>query len=112
MMQDTSDPLEPLRVLAEPEFWQDAYAWAAEPPHAIALGALGLVWMVAWWAIFARAGFTGVLGLLMIVPGLNAVLFLLLAFGGWPATRELRSLRRLETAVSRAGDRYSTNRAA
>lgn len=112
MKQSTSDPFEPLRVLTQPEFWKDVYAWAAEPPHAIALGAVAALWALAWWVIFARAGFIGALGLLMLVPGLNLLLFLLLAFGGWPATRELRSLRRLETAVARAEDRYSHSRAA
>lgn len=112
MLQEKTDPIEPLRVLAQPEFWQDAYARASEPPYVIAIGIAAAVWVVAWWAIFSRAGFTGALGLLMLVPGLNVVLFLLLAFGGWPASRELRSLRRLETAVARAEDRYSTSKAA
>ena len=50
--------------------------------------------VVAWWRIFARTGHSGALGLLMIVPGINVVLLLVLAFLRWPIERELKARRR------------------
>lgn len=43
--------------------------------------------------IFSKAGYSWVLGLLMIVPIANIIMLFLLAFGDWPIYRELRQLR-------------------
>lgn len=41
-----------------------------------------------WWRIFTKAGFSGALSLLILVPGIGAlILLLLLAFGDWPALK-------------------------
>jgi len=42
---------------------------------------------VAFWKICSKAGFPGVLGLLMFVPVANVVLPLYIAFVEWPALR-------------------------
>lgn len=42
---------------------------------------------VAFWKICAKAGFSGALGLLMLVPVANVILLLYLAFAEWPALR-------------------------
>ena len=46
-----------------------------------------------WWKIFAKAGYSGLMGLLMFIPIINIILLLILAFGEWPIHRELRLLR-------------------
>ncbi len=46
-----------------------------------------------WWKIFVKAGYSGTLGLLMLVPIANLVVLLILAFGEWPILRELNGLR-------------------
>lgn len=52
-----------------------------------------IVSIIVWWRIFAKAGFSGALGLLMLVPIANVVMLLVLAFAEWPIQAELRQLR-------------------
>jgi hypothetical protein len=58
------------------------------------LGGL-LLALLGWigWRICAKTGYSGALGLLMLVPVANLVLLLVLAFGSWPIEEELRRLR-------------------
>jgi hypothetical protein len=49
--------------------------------------------IVIWWRIFSKAGYNGVLSLLMLVPIANLVMILILAFGEWPIQAELKQLR-------------------
>ena len=44
--------------------------------------------IVLFWRIFAKAGFSGWLSLLMVVPIANIVLLYVLAFSAWPSLRE------------------------
>lgn len=67
---------------------------------------VALFYTLGFCTVFGRAGFHWSLGLLMLIPGLNVILFGLLAFGPWPNGRELRSLRKLENEVSRAKSRH------
>jgi len=53
---------------------------------------------VIWWKIFAKAGYSGALGLLMLVPVANLVMLLVLAFGTWPVHRELEHLKQFHGA--------------
>jgi uncharacterized membrane protein YhaH (DUF805 family) len=41
--------------------------------------------IVPLWRIFARAGFSGALSLLMLIPGVNLIMIYFLAFARWPA---------------------------
>ena len=82
-----------------------------KPQVQIAAGAALLAFALAWCRIFAKAGFHAALGLLMLVPGLNLPVFLVLAFGAWPHQRELRALRRVQ-AASRDADRALARRPA
>lgn len=68
----------------------------------IGLGTAALVLVLGCCRIFARTGRHPALGLLMIVPGVNLLMFLFLAFGPWPAGTELRALRRVQRAAQRA----------
>ena len=43
--------------------------------------------VVAFWKICSKAGFSGALGLLMLIPLANIILPLYLAFAEWPALR-------------------------
>lgn len=43
--------------------------------------------LVAFWRIFQKAGFKGAYALMMVVPVLNVVGLLLLAFVEWPVHR-------------------------
>jgi len=49
--------------------------------------------IVIWWKIFAKAGYSGALGLLMLLPVVNVIMLLVLAFGQWPIHRELDHLK-------------------
>lgn len=55
--------------------------------------ALAVLWVLAWWNIFDKAGFSGALALLMLVPLVNLGMFLFFAFAEWPVRRELASTR-------------------
>ena len=48
--------------------------------------------------IFSKAGFSWALGLLVLVPIANIIIFFYLAFADWPIHRELRELRALRNA--------------
>ena len=43
---------------------------------------------IAFWKICSKAGFSGALGLLMLVPIANIILPLYLAFAEWPALKD------------------------
>lgn len=53
--------------------------------------------IVIWWRIFSKAGYSGALGLLMLVPIANLVMILILAFGEWPIQAELKQLRMMRS---------------
>lgn len=53
--------------------------------------------IVIWWRIFSKAGYSGALGLLMLVPIANLVMILILAFGEWPIQAELNQLRMMRS---------------
>jgi hypothetical protein len=60
----------------------------------IALVAVTLVVLaIAFWALFAKAGRPGALGLLMAIPVVNLGVALWLAFTPWPVEKENRRLR-------------------
>ena len=54
---------------------------------------LTVIQILAFCKIFSKAGFSWALGLLMLVPIANIVMFFFLAFAEWPIQRELRSYR-------------------
>jgi len=53
-----------------------------------------IIYIIAWWKIFSKAGYSGALSLLLIfIPIANIIVFLMLAFGRWPIQKELDALR-------------------
>src|SRR5258708_5421644 len=60
------------------------------------VGLVGIIFsVIVYWRIFAKAGYSGALGLLMFVPIANIVMLCVLAFGEWPIYRELNYLRQM-----------------
>lgn len=63
-------------------------------PVELVLVFLGMVVVVLpFWKIFSKAGYPGPLGLLILVPVVNALVPFFLAFAEWPVERELRRLQ-------------------
>lgn len=50
--------------------------------------------VVIWWRIFSKAGWPGLLSLLMFIPFVNLLLMAVFAFTDWPIERDLRALQR------------------
>jgi len=42
----------------------------------------------AWWRVFRKAGYPGALGLLMIIPLVNFLMLMILAFSAWPVQEQ------------------------
>jgi hypothetical protein len=74
--------------------------YATGDPTAAIMGMMGgmmLIWLVVlafmifcWWKIFSKAGFSGALSLLLIVPIANLILIIWFAFADWPVLKRLR----------------------
>ena len=61
-------------------------------------GLLVLVFfIIIYWRIFSKAGYSGALSLLLFIPIANIIVFIIvlcvLAFGNWPIYKELNYLR-------------------
>jgi len=52
-----------------------------------------VIFAIIYWKIFAKAGYSGAMGLLMFVPIANIIVLCILAFGEWPIYKELKYLR-------------------
>lgn len=55
--------------------------------------AIFVLTIVVAWRITAKTGYPGALGLLWLVPLINVIFLLVLAFSEWPIEKELRALR-------------------
>jgi len=58
----------------------------------LALAVLVFV-IICWWKIFSKAGYSGALSLLILVPFGELIMLCIMAFGKWPALNELTRLR-------------------
>ena len=54
---------------------------------------IGIVVVVAFWRICAKAGFPGWYGVGVVIPMVNVLLVLFLAFAEWPLERKLPGAR-------------------
>ena len=54
---------------------------------------VGIVVVVAFWRIRARAGFSDRYGIAVVIPMVNLLLALFLAFAEWPLERKLSGSR-------------------
>ena len=50
--------------------------------------------ILPYWKIFSKAGYSGGLSLLMLVPLLNFIMLFFLAFSSWPIEQELKRLKK------------------
>ena len=64
----------------------NAMAWWFGAPWLMMLLVAAVI-VLPFWKIFAKAGFSGWLGLLMIVPLVNLIALYVLAFVDWPRSR-------------------------
>ncbi len=53
-----------------------------------AIAILGLIFIFPYWKIFTKAGFSGWLSLLMLIPIANIIILFYLAFSEWPALKK------------------------
>lgn len=52
-----------------------------------------LLFIFGWALIFTKAGYSGWLSLLLMIPLVNLIVLLIFVFGEWPVQRELQDLR-------------------
>ncbi|MES1198363.1 MAG: hypothetical protein ABUS48_00075 [Pseudomonadota bacterium] len=59
------------------------------------MGTFALIWLVVvaffifcYWKIFTKAGFSGALSLLLLVPIANLIVIIWFAFADWPALKK------------------------
>ncbi len=64
----------------------------------VVIALLGLM-AVAFYLIFKKAGYNGLLGLLMAIPVVNVGLMLWFAFTEWPLLKQLREARAIANVV-------------
>lgn len=66
------------------------------PPVLIGVSAVFLViTALSFWLIYRKAGYSGLLGLLMLIPGVNLAMMLWFASTEWPTLKSLREQRAL-----------------
>ena len=57
-----------------------------------------VITVIVWWTIFSKAGYSGALSLLFLIPIANLIMLLVFAFSKWPILRELEMLRQQQAA--------------
>jgi uncharacterized membrane protein YhaH (DUF805 family) len=86
-------------------------AMAAAYGLVVSLVALGFVvlTLVVNWRVASKAGYSGVLSLLMLVPFVNFIILLIFAFAKWPIERQLEQYARYAPPpAAPAGPPYAT----
>lgn len=57
----------------------------------IILGIIVFIFFIyVWFRIFVKAGYSGWLGILMVIPIVNLIMILVLAFSEWPIEKRLK----------------------
>lgn len=66
-------------------------------PELIVMTILAMIYALALWKIFSKAGFPGIMSLVMslitLIPFVNLISLLFLAFGDWPILKELKAAK-------------------
>ena len=62
-------------------------------PEMLVILAVSVICLLPFYRIFSKAGYSGILCLTMIVPLVNIIMLLFLAFSEWPVLKELKALR-------------------
>ena len=63
-------------------------------PELIVIAVIGTVVILPFWKIFKKAGYSGWLSLIMIIPFVGILGLFYLAFAQWPIQRELDILKK------------------
>jgi hypothetical protein len=58
-------------------------------PELIIVAILGIIFVLPYWKIFSKAGFSGWLSLTQIIPFINIIMVFYLAFAEWPIHKQL-----------------------
>jgi hypothetical protein len=58
-------------------------------PELIIIAFLGIIFVLPYWKIFSKAGFSGWLSLTQIIPFINIIMVFYLAFAEWPIYKQL-----------------------
>jgi glycerol-3-phosphate acyltransferase PlsY len=66
-------------------------------PELLVILVLWLICLLPFYKIFSKAGYPGLLCLTLIVPLLNVIMLLFLAFSEWPVLKELQALKQRPT---------------
>ena len=80
-------------------FSEDLVAFFQSRNGMIAAGVFFLLHAFAFCRIFAKAGFSPLLGFLVFAPPVTFFLPFYLAFAPWPQVRELKGLRQMKKQV-------------
>lgn len=64
--------------------WSYGFSYNIGPLGFLILAAL---LVLPFWRIFSKAGYPGIMALLVFVPGVNLILLYWFAFADWPAAR-------------------------
>jgi len=70
--------------------------------YIVLVGALFVIYVVAYTNVISRAGYSRWWILIMLVPVVNLIMMLVFCFKEWPVTREVRELR-AQLAASQRG---------
>ncbi|MBP6760378.1 MAG: hypothetical protein KA131_01210, partial [Thauera sp.] len=81
---------ERISIMMNGMYMNDMAWWFGAHWLMMLLGAVVIV--LPFWKIFAKAGFSGWLGLLMIVPMVNLIALYVLAFSEWPRSKRADKL--------------------
>ena len=87
------------------ELWKHAREDVSATTYAIAGALCLLLYIFSWCRIYAKAGQHPALAFVMLIPGLNLIMLLVLALGRWPIEVELNEIREVRKAVHRADAR-------
>ena len=60
---------------------------------------IAAVVVLPYWKIYSKAGFSGALSLLMLIPLLNIGMLFFLAYAEWPALKRAESAGRAQSAA-------------
>jgi hypothetical protein len=66
-------------------------------PELLVILAVCVICLLPFYKIFSKAAYPGILCLTMIVPLLNVIMLLFLAFSEWPVLKELQALKQRPT---------------
>ncbi len=69
--------------------------------YILAIAAIGIGYVYLWYRILQRMGYSGWLGLLMVISPVNAILLIYLAFAKWPIHSDIERYERSIPAAAK-----------